>query len=302
MLIIVKNFSLRTKLPFPASRHNHRMLIHTFCHLPGIGPATERSWWNQDILTWDDFLARKPARMSTSRHMTLARELENSLYSLQCGQAAYFAARLPRSEMWRLFASFTESLAYVDIETTGGLHGLDHITTIAAFDRSQVHTYVHSCNLEQAADLLARTQVIITYNGACFDLPYLKRELDIPAPAAHIDLRYVLASLGYRGGLKGCERQLGLNRGELDGFDGYLAVLLWHGYQVYQDPRYLNTLLRYNCEDVINLDLLMTEAWNQKVEQLPFPGSYLRQDPPRLFPNPFPLHSEILETMRSYWL
>jgi hypothetical protein len=61
-------------------------------------------------------------------------------------------------------------------------------------------------------------------------------------------------------------------------------------------------LLRYNCEDVINLDLLMTEAWNQKVEQLPFPGSYLRQDPPRLFPNPFPLHSEILETMRSYWL
>jgi len=43
----------------------------------------------------------------------------------------------------------------------------------------------------------------------------------------HIDLRYVLRSLGYTGGLKGCEKQAGIDRGNLEGVDGYFAVLLW---------------------------------------------------------------------------
>jgi len=275
------------------------MLTHTFCHLPGIGLNTEKRWWDQGILTWEDFLVRKPSRMSANRHRSLAQEIEDSQYHLESGQAAYFSARLPKSETWRVFAAFTHSLAYVDIETTGGLNGLDHITTIAAYDRTQVHTFVHGRNLEQAADLLVQPQLLITYNGSCFDLPYLRRELGLPPPAAHIDLRFVLASLGLKGGLKGCERQLGLERGELDGFDGYLAVLLWHGHQTYQDTRYLHTLLRYNCEDVLNLDVLMTEAWNRKLDMLSFSGSHLHLPPPQPLSNPFPLHPEILDRFRS---
>ena len=48
---------------------------------------------------------------------------------------------------------------------------------------------------------------------------------------AHIDLRYLLKSLGYTGGLKGCEKKAGIDRGELDGVNGYFAVLLWQDYQ-----------------------------------------------------------------------
>ena len=40
-----------------------------------------------------------------------------------------------------------------------------------------------------------------------------------------------MSSLGYRGGLKGCEKCLGLDRAELDGVDGYFAVLLWNEYR-----------------------------------------------------------------------
>jgi len=275
------------------------MLTHTFCHLPGVGPATERSWWNQGTLSWTDFLEHKPSPMSGQRHRFLARELEESLHHLQSGQALYFADRLPKSEMWRLFTSFADSLAYVDIETTGGLDGLDHITSMAAYDRRQVHTFIHGLNLEQAADLLNQTQLLVTYNGACFDLPYLRRELNISLCSAHIDLRFLLAKLGFGGGLKGCERQLGMHRGELDGFDGYLAVLLWHGYQSLKDSRYLHTLLRYNCEDVINLDVLMVEAWNRKLAQLPRTFSHLALERPAPFPNPFPLHQEILDAVRA---
>src|SRR5262249_32749913 len=82
-------------------------------------------------------------------------------------------------------------------------------------------------------------------------------------------LRYVLASLGYSGGLKGCERQLGIDRGELDGVDGYFAVLLWRDYQQGNNAA-LETLLAYNALDVVNLERLMVEAYNKKIEETPF--------------------------------
>jgi uncharacterized protein YprB with RNaseH-like and TPR domain len=41
-----------------------------------------------------------------------------------------------------------------------------------------------------------------------------------------IDLRYILKSMGFKGGLKGCEKQLGMDRGDLAGVDGLLAVYL----------------------------------------------------------------------------
>jgi len=41
----------------------------------------------------------------------------------------------------------------------------------------------------------------------------------------HIDLRYIMNYLGYKGGLKKCELQLGIDRGLLKEVDGYCAVL-----------------------------------------------------------------------------
>jgi len=57
-------------------------------------------------------------------------------------------------------------------------------------------------------------------------------------------LRYVLKSLGYSGGLKSCEKALGLDRGDLDGVDGYFAVLLWRDYQKKHNEKALETLLK----------------------------------------------------------
>ena len=87
---------------------------------------------------------------------------------------------------------------------------------------------------------------------------------------SHIDLRYVLRSLGYSGGLKGCEHQLGLDRGDLEGVDGFFAVLLWNEFQRSGDKRVLETLLAYNIEDAINLEMLMVMAYNLKLKETPF--------------------------------
>ena len=87
--------------------------------------------------------------------------------------------------------------------------------------------------------------------------PFLRDRLGCPLDQAHIDLRYVLASLGYKGGLKKCETALGIDRGDLDGVDGSLAVLLWEEYRKTGSPKALDTLLAYNIEDVVNLETLM---------------------------------------------
>jgi uncharacterized protein YprB with RNaseH-like and TPR domain len=62
----------------------------------------------------------------------------------------------------------------------------------------------------------------------------------------HVDLRYVLTCFGYTGGLKGCERKAGIDRGDLEGVDGYFSVLLWHEYQRNKNDKALETLLAYN--------------------------------------------------------
>ena len=87
---------------------------------------------------------------------------------------------------------------------------------------------------------------------------------------AHIDLRYLLRTLGYAGGLKACEKQLGLDREELSGVDGYCAVLLWNDFIRQRNVKALETLLAYNVQDVVNLETLMVIAYNMKLKNTPF--------------------------------
>ena len=92
-------------------------------------------------------------------------------------------------------------------------------------------------------------EVLVSYNGKSFDVPVIERFFNITLDKAHIDLRYVLNFLGFKGGLKGCESQLGLSRSKLDGVNGYMAVLLWNLYQQTGERRALETLLAYNIMD-----------------------------------------------------
>ena len=116
---------------------------------------------------------------------------------------------------------------------------------------------------------------------------------------AHIDLRYVLRGLGYRGGLKACEKQLGVNRGELEDVDGYTAVLLWANYTRSGNAHALETLLAYNTEDVINLEVLMVLAYNRFLAQTPF-SSTLQLASPQLPPVPYRIDRETLMRVTCY--
>jgi len=246
------------------------MLLNTFCHMPGIGTKTEERLWAEGIRSWRDACAGAPLPLSPARADAVRRQAEHSLGRLAQGDARYFADGLPANLHWRLFPEFHRSVAYVDIETTGLGGPGDYITAVALYDGRTVRTYVHGENLDEFVDAVRDYRLLVTYNGKTFDVPFIERYFGLALGHAHVDLRYVLHSLGYKGGLKGCERQLGLERGDLEGVDGYFAVLLWRDYRRTGNRRALDTLLAYNVRDTVNLETLMVLAYNMKVRKTAF--------------------------------
>lgn len=105
-------------------------------------------------------------------------------------------------------------------------------------------------------DLLEGVEQIYTYNGACFDLPVIRGHLGIDLADAfpHRDLMRDCWAHGLKGGLKAVERQLGIHR-DTEGIDGWMAMKLWEAHRG-GDAEALDLLLRYNREDVENLEVL----------------------------------------------
>ena len=171
------------------------------------------------------------------------------------------------------------------------------MTTIALYDGEKICTYVNGRNLDDFVRDIFDYQVIVSYNGKSFDVPFLEKFFNIRLDHAQIDLRYVLARLGFKGGLKGCERSLGLYRGNLDGVDGYFAVLLWRLYKETGDERALQTLLAYNIEDSVNLERLAIEAYNRNLRETPFAHQLALPytDPP---PNPCQADHRLIDMLK----
>ncbi|MCF8069671.1 MAG: ribonuclease H-like domain-containing protein [Desulfobacterales bacterium] len=245
------------------------MLTNTFIHIPGIGIKSEKNIWQAGVMEWQDFKPLLSSGISRGKALTADQCLQESISQLENDNPSYFSKKLPANQQWRFFPDFRKTAAYIDIETTG-LDTYNKITTIALYDGNDIHWYVHGKNLDDFAKDIFKYKMVITYNGKSFDVPFIENYFGIKMNHAHIDLRYVLSSLGYKGGLKKCEKAFGIDRGELDGVDGFFAVILWNEYIKNNNRKALETLLAYNIEDVINLEYLMVAAYNLKLKSTPF--------------------------------
>lgn len=265
--------------------------------MPGVGLKAEERLWASGVTSWDA-LGETVEGVTPRKREALARHLDESRRHLAGRNPKFFEETLPATENWRLFGEFRDRVAYVDIETTGlGGYG-DHITTIALYDGREIRHYVHGQNLDDFKRDIGGYGLLVTYNGKCFDLPFLRNAFGLALDQAHIDLRYVLAGLGYKGGLKACERRLGLDRGDLAEVDGYFAVLLWNEYRHRRNAQALETLLAYNIRDVVNLEALLIRAYNLKVAGMPF-GSDLILPPVAPPAEPFRAHEPTVRRLRA---
>jgi hypothetical protein len=172
-----------------------------------------------------------------------------------------------------MYPEFMARAAFLDIETTGLSPGSSITTMVGILDNDGFTAYVRGDNFDELDTALDRYEVLVTFNGASFDLPFLVSEFpEIRSKLdqlAHIDLRYPLKRAGYTGGLKKIEQRTGLGRksslSELSGAD---AVTLWKMAQE-GEPDALATLIRYNAEDVASLPRLATFTYDELSGDLP---------------------------------
>ncbi|GFK93076.1 hypothetical protein NNJEOMEG_00905 [Fundidesulfovibrio magnetotacticus] len=272
------------------------MLGRTFCHLPGVGPKSEAGLWNAGVRSWDDVLSGGELPVSPGKAELLREGVRRSREALEAQDADWFAARLRTANSWRLFPHFLPHAGYLDIETDGERDPV--VTAVALLHQGRLTSYVHGRDMDALERDLARVKVLVTFNGKCFDVPVLERVLGVRCPRAHVDLRFVLRGLGQAGGLKACEKRYGISRRELDGVDGWSAVLLWRLWERTGDPRVLETLLAYNAADVLSLEVLLAHALDELFLATPFAARLTMPIPP-MAENPFTPDPEIVEMVRG---
>lgn len=245
------------------------MLKHTFIHIPKVGRATERKIWESGVRTWEDAASRGAPGVPSQ---LLEHFLNLSFYALEKGEVGFFLEMLPSAEIWRLLVtpSVRLSICYLDIETTGLRPGLSELTVVGLYNALELKYFVAGQNLYDLYEEIKRYDLVVTFNGKTFDVPFLKASLPgIEVPQAHIDLRYMLKQVGLTGGLKTIERAIGMARrqDELGMLDGYDAVALWRLHKRGVKDA-LPTLLRYNAEDVVSLKPLLELACRMSIEQM----------------------------------
>jgi hypothetical protein len=272
------------------------MLGHTFRHLPGVGPKSESALWNAGIRDWQSALDAPSLPVSPGKAGLLRQGIEHSLAASEADDADWFAARLRTADAWRLFPRFLPHAGYLDIETDGASNPT--VTAIALYHQGRLTSYVHGRNMGDLARDLEPVKVLVTFNGKCFDVPIIERVLKVPCPRAHVDLRFVLKAVGASGGLKACEKRYGLSRRELDGVDGWGAVLLWRQWERTGEERVLETLLAYNAADVLSLEVLLAHAVDELLLGTPF-AKDLTRPIPTMAENPFRADPGVVASVKS---
>jgi uncharacterized protein YprB with RNaseH-like and TPR domain len=242
------------------------MLESTFIHVPGIGPSVEQKLWKRGVHSWAHYLDAltkeegKSLGLSWSVRALGDPVIEESVERLGRRDFKWFASALPAREHWRAWRPFSNRVAYVDIETNGGF-GPQDLTVVGMYDGSRMRHFVKGDNLEEFPEAVSRAEILVSFFGTGFDLPFLRRAFRMEFPQLHIDLCPLLKRLGYQGGLKRVEAALGLERSvDTTGLDGMDAVRLWRQYQMYGSEKSLQTLLDYNAEDVVNMERLLEIA------------------------------------------
>ena len=239
--------------------------------MPGVGPVTEREIISSGGTTWEKVLRYPsliPQRLSRNSTRLLA-ELKRCQEALKEKDLATLVGSLVIRDHWRILAEYYRDISYFDLETDGLGHGASVVVAVI-YHRGELLYFVRGENLDDFLDLLEEVKLLVSFNGASFDIPMLCKTWNIPElPCPHIDLRWQSYHFGLSGGLKQIERKLGIKRPRgLRGVDGFEAVMLWERWSEGGDIKAKEKLLRYCAADVLSLaainSLLLSEKCGRK--------------------------------------
>lgn len=224
-------------------------LRNTYIGVEGVGEVTERRLWERGARTWSEF---DPSLCGATTADRIESFIEEARPRLRAGDSAFFDRRLPTAERWRLYEDFREEATFFDIETTGLDQDRNRVTCVSAHRAGDTETLVRGDDLTRGnLESLLDAPLLVSFNGARFDAPFLESSFDVSVDAPHLDLMYPCRRVGLSGGLKAIEPAVGVDRDRPD-ISGQDAVRLWHEHERGVDGA-LETLVEYNREDAVNL-------------------------------------------------
>lgn len=243
---------------------------------PRVGPTRERRLWDAGVHEWSALPMRglPAAGVSEKLAANLLEVTARMHASLAARDLPALAARLPHREHWRLLGAFLDEAVFLDIETDAE----EGVTVIGLllpdrFGGCTPRVLLAGRDLDEFPDLMESVRLLVTYNGASFDVPILARAFPgWRPPPVHVDLRPLWARLGHVGGLKLLEAAEGLARPHhLRGIGGWDIMSMWR-HARRGDARALRLLVEYNLYDAVGLRTLAALGYNRMLERLALPG------------------------------
>jgi len=235
-------------------------------HLPGLGPERLKRLAEAGIGDWLS-LRDNPAaaRLGPAGRDRLLAAIDVCEQAVLERDYRFLTRAFAARDQWRILGAFHDDVAYFDIETSG-LDVYSHVTLIAAEYQGELRTFLFNENLDEFLDLVEEVGMLVSFNGASFDVPRVLQQFHIPElRCGHIDLRWMCYHDKLRGGLKEIERTLDIARpSDLDGVSGEDAVMLWRLWDDREHRGARELLLRYCCADVLALRLLAARLLEAK--------------------------------------
>lgn len=244
------------------------MIQHTFSMLYGIGQKTEKALWHSGILTWDDFLQSPNIEgISHIRKQAYDAQITNAINALANDDVNFFVKNVKRRDQWRLYEHYAGDVLCLDIETNGlQINQGGYVTVVGLYDGFDYKALVRGQNLtaENLINAIKGYKCLITFNGALFDIPFLKRSYEaLSFDILHFDICLCCRQIGLNMGLKKLEVLFGYQRDkQVQGLNGYDAVKLWD-YALRGSDDALQTLIKYNEEDTRSLFELAPTVYEQ---------------------------------------
>lgn len=248
-----------------------KLLFYSHRQIKGISEVSEKSNWEKGILSLEQ-LAIEEGRQINLFDENLVNPF---LSSLKRNDIALFKETLEKHDYYRIAFSYPEKVVFLDIETTGLSKVYSYITVIGWYiDGIYKHT-LYGNSLNELVEDLKKAEILITFNGSLFDLPFLKSHyselIDVIESLGHIDLRFFLKKYGHTGGQKEIEDKMGYRRPKsLTGTDGKEAISLWYKF-LKGDDKSLSKLLYYNCYDIFGMVYLFNHVFFNQIYGIEFP-------------------------------
>ncbi len=225
---------------------------NSFIPVRGVGTQTERELWAAGVTNWEQFDPTVSV-VGQTRADRIEAFIQQAQRRLAARDSTFFRSAVPDREHWRLYENFRDRTAFLDIETTGLDHDRDRVTTVSIHRDDETITLVrgHDLSAQRLRAELDAADLLVTFNGRRFDVPFLEASFDLEITLPHVDLWTLNRQLGYSGGLTDVEARLGIDRDQPD-ISGADAVRLWQDYQAGRDGA-LETLIDYNQTDTVNM-------------------------------------------------